>query len=119
MDNKLSFGEGLALVIVIIMIIGLVAGTIVNNSDKREITLTVTDKTVKTSKDDGKYMVYCKDADENIHVLEITDTLLRGRFDSSDEYAAIEIGKTYKFTVVGKRIPIFSMYPNILSHKEV
>lgn len=47
-------------------------------------------------------------------VLQNSDTILRGKFDSSDVYAGIKVDKTYDFTTVGFRIPFFSMYPNIL-----
>ena len=118
MNTKLTFSEWFA-IIFFIFIVGICVGDIIiSNTDKRTITLTVTEKTVKTDGREGRYLVYCKGADDQINVLEISDTLWHGRFNSSDEYAAIEVGKTYRFTVVGKRIPIFSMYPNILSHKE-
>ena len=119
MFKRMTIGEWVCL-IMIILIVGLcITSVIVGNVDKRTITLTVTDKAVKNSGEDGKYLVYCKDSEDKVHVMEVTDTLLRVRFTSSDEYAGIEVGKTYEFTVVGKRIPILSMYPNILSHKEV
>ncbi len=47
-------------------------------------------------------------------VLQNSDTILRGKFNSSDVYAAIKVGKSYDFTTVGFRVPLFSMYPNIL-----
>lgn len=47
-------------------------------------------------------------------VLKNTDTLLRGKFDSSDLYASIKVNQTYDFTTVGFRVPFFSMYPNVL-----
>lgn len=47
-------------------------------------------------------------------VLKNADTLLRGKFDSSDLYAAIKVNQSYDFTTVGYRVPFFSMYPNVL-----
>lgn len=47
-------------------------------------------------------------------VLQNSDTILRGKFNSSDVYAAIKVGRSYDFTAVGFRVPLFSMYPNIL-----
>ena len=58
-------------------------------SDMRDVTVTVTDKTVKNDGDDGKYLIFTEDKDGNIATFEITDSLIAGRFNSSDVYAAI------------------------------
>ena len=42
-----------------------------------------------------------------------------GRFNSSDMYAEIEVGKTYKFEVGGSRNELWSWYPNIYKYEEV
>ena len=84
-------------------------------SNQREITVTVTDKYVK----DDKYLIYTKTTDDNIEVFEITDSLLSLRFNSSDVYAGIEIGKTYILKIGGSRNELFSWYPNIYGYKEV
>lgn len=39
--------------------------------------------------------------------------MFKGKFNSTDIYNALEIGKTYKVETSGKRIHFFSMYPNI------
>lgn len=52
-------------------------------------------------------------------VFENDDCLFRGKFNSSDVYASIEEGKTYKFTVIGWRVPFLSTYKNIIKVKEV
>ena len=116
--SKCDWTEWLIIGFVLLVFSFIAVTVIIQNSDERSISLEVTDKSVKPSGEDSKYLVYCIDDDNEVHVLEITDTLIRGRFNSSDEYAAIEVGKKYTFTVVGKRIPFLSMYPNILSHKE-
>lgn len=85
----------------------------------RNEVVTVTDKNVKNNSNEGKYLIYCKDADDNIKVYEITDSLLYGRFDSSDVYAQISVNKTYEFTVGGSRNGFMSWYPNIYEYKEV
>ena len=54
------------------------------------------------------YLIYTKDA-----TYEITDSWLYGRFDSSDLYGRIEVGKTYKVKVGGTRVPFLSVYPCI------
>lgn len=81
-------------------------------------TIEVTDKERVNYDDGGKYLIYGRTGDDTI-VIENTDSLLRGKFNSSDVYAKIEVGKTYEFTVVGYRIPILSNYENIIDFKEV
>lgn len=117
--NDMDWMERISFAIAGLIIIFIVGSVIIQNSDKRTVTMMVTDKTAKVSGENGKYLVYCRDEDDEIQVLEITDTLIRGRFNSSDCYAGIEVNKKYDFEVVGKRIPILSMYPNILKYEEV
>lgn len=88
-------------------------------SDMRDITVTVTDKAVKNSDDDSKYLIFTEDKDGNIATFEITDSWIAGRFNSSDVYAAIKVGNTYTFTVGGSRNEFMSWYPNIYEYKLV
>lgn len=41
------------------------------------------------------------------------------KYDSSDFYGDLDIGKRYRLKVYGWRIPFFSMYPNIVRMKEM
>lgn len=107
------------LVIVVIIIVSTIGSCTIQNGNERTVTCTVTDKGIKTKDNDSTYLIYTKDADDETMVLRIADTLTHGRFDSSDLYAEIEVGKTYEFEICGERIPVFSWYPNILSSKEV
>jgi hypothetical protein len=79
---------------------------------------TVTDTVVKservTSGDSSKYLVFGKN-----EVYQNTDMLMVRKFNSSDFYRDIQPGKTYRFTVVGWRVPIFSWYRNIIRFEEV
>ena len=86
-------------------------------SDMRDVTVTVTDKAVKNSDDDSKYLIFTEDKDGNIATFEITDSWIAGRFNSSDVYAAIKVGNTYTFTVGGSRNEFMSWYPNIYEYK--
>lgn len=76
-------------------------------------TFTVTDKERVTG-DDSKYLVFT-----NGEVLCVDDTLVFMRFDSSDLYGSLKIGKTYRGDVVGWRVPFLSWYRNILTAREV
>lgn len=50
---------------------------------------------------------------------EVRDSVVNGRFDSSDMYGRLEKGHTYKVTVIGFRIPMLSWYKNILTAEEI
>lgn len=83
----------------------------------RHIVIEVTDKAVKNN----KYMVYGRTV-TNDHLpksYEITDNILARRYDSSDIYAEIEVGKTYEMIVGGNRVPFMSWYPNIYEVLEI
>jgi hypothetical protein len=50
-------------------------------------------------------------------VLENEDSLIKGKFNSSDFMVNLEVGKSYTMTVNRKRIPFFSLYRNILEYE--
>lgn len=89
------------------------------DSDHVYTNYVVTDKTVKNEKDNSKYLIYTKDTEGNVTVFSIEDRFWCGRFNSSDDYARIEIGKTYNFTTVGIRSYFWSSYPDIIELEEV
>lgn len=60
----------------------------------------------------SKYLVFCEN-----ETFELTDSLLYGKFNSSDMYGNIQSGKTYTFKVVGWRNHFASMYRNIIEIK--
>lgn len=83
----------------------------------RDVTVTVTDKDVKNSHYVSKYLIFVEDENGLPSTYEITDSLLKGRFDSSDVYAGIKVGNTYTFTVGGSRNEFLSWYPNIYEYE--
>lgn len=98
----------------IIIIFGIMFYRPINKvSNKREVTAIVTDKVVKNSSNQSRYLVFTEDKEWNINTYEITDSLLAGRFNSSDLYASIKIGSEYKFEIGGSRNQFLSWYPNI------
>lgn len=62
-----------------------------------------------TTNQGGKYLVFTDKG-----VFENTDTLLFWKFNSSDIYGQLEVGKTYTLRVVGWRWQAWSIYPNII-----
>lgn len=79
---------------------------------------TVTDTVVKSERvnngESGKYLVFGRN-----EVYQNTDSFPLLKFRSSDFYRDIQVGKTYRFKVVGWRIPLFSTYRNIVGFEEV
>lgn len=103
-------------IVCIIIILSIASYRQINKvSNKREVTAVVTDKAVKNSSDKGRYLIFTEDEDGNINTYEITDSLLAGRFDSSDLYASIKVGERYRFEIGGSRNQVLSWYPNIYS----
>jgi hypothetical protein len=79
----------------------------------------VTDKERQVTSDgeggtDSKYIVFT-----NKEVFENTDSLLRGKFNSSDVQGSLHVGCTYDVTAYGFRNHFFSVYRNISDVKHV
>lgn len=58
-----------------------------------------------------EYRIYT----ENCDVLTVQDSLIDGKFSAASTYNEITVGKTHTFETRGKRVPVFSMMPNIIS----
>lgn len=101
-----------------VIIVGGIVGTYsVNYGNKQELKVTITDKEVKRSSESDKYMIFAKDQNNIAYVFENTDMLFKGKFNSSDVQAKLEIGKEYTITTYGYRVPFLSMYPNVAEVK--
>ncbi len=77
-------------------------------------TITVNKLEQIKKQDSGKYLVFADG-----ETFEITDSILFGRFDSSDLYGRITAGRKYRVKVAGWRVQVLSMYRNILTADEV
>ena len=100
---------------IIIIIISITIPIFTSYYREKEYIATVTDKTVQNEYGGSKYIVFTKLENGKTRVFSIEDTAVKGRWNSSDYYADIEIGETYRFTVIGWRIPLVSEYENILT----
>ena len=107
------------IIVAIVVVLIMVGISIYLSFNDTEYVATIT-KTERIETDgESKYLIYCKLENGEIRVFENTDTILRGKFNSSDIYADLQIGKTYKFTVIGLRIKFLSVYQNIISYEEI
>lgn len=113
---------------VIIIMIAVVLGMTIGyqamfsfNDTDYKITVTDKERIYKGSGDtsSSKYLVFGDDENGNALVFENTDCFVRGKWNSSNIQGQLKEGHTYKITVVGYRIPFFSMYQNIIRIEEV
>ena len=117
-DNKITGFEIFCILgviaIVIICLLTSCGHVIDRNSNERKVVGTVTEKTVKRSDDQDKYLIFVKiKGEDEIQVFEITDNWIEGKLNSSTIYGNIKVGKTYTFTIKGSRNEMLSWYPNI------
>ena len=100
-------------IIGIILVVGLfVPGVVALTSLRVETSCTVTDKDRVTGTEGKSNMrVYT----EQCGVLNVEDSLLDLQFNSADVFSSIKVGETYDFKTRGLRIPLMSMFPNIVS----
>lgn len=111
MDNiKIIFGT-----IAGILLMGLLIFSVsIGYQNEEIIECTVEDKWIKRSGKDDVYLVQCDN-----EVYQITDLLFKGKFNSSDIYANLKVGKTYEITTTGYRFEFLSMYKNINEYEKV
>lgn len=123
--SKKSLGYLTAITLVIIaVIVAVVVVPVMNFTNDHQYTITITDKervAIQSDKDNisSKYLIYGEDENGKTYVFEDTDTLFRGKFNSSDVYGALKEGETYELTVIGFRVHILNWYENIVDFKAV
>ena len=107
---------------VVVLIVAIFCSMFTSFNDHTYIA-TVTDKERIVENNDGVvnsyYLIFCKDEHGNYYEFKNEDILIRGKFNSSSVYNQLEVGETYKFTVVGFRVVLFSWYENIIKFENV
>lgn len=79
----------------------------------RKITVKKTERIVSPDGKSSKYLICAEDG-----VYENTDNILRMKFNSADVYSQLQNGKTYMYDIYGWRVPLLSIYPNIVKCEE-
>jgi hypothetical protein len=102
-----------------LVVISSVGTSIAAHFDRDTYIGIVTEKQIKRYNEQDKYLIFTKLSNGEVRVFENTDSLIEGKFNSSDVYGSIEKGKTYKFETYGWRLPFFSAYENIIGAKEI
>lgn len=123
MRTKRSIHSIIVTIMIVLVFVGAIGYNIAFSFNDTEYTITVTDKErIYTGSGDtssSKYLVFGEDKNGNSFVFENTDTLLRGKWNSSNIQGQLKEGNTYKVTVVGYRVPFFSWYQNIIKVEEI
>ncbi len=108
--------SALCIVVILAIIVAIGVG-IAYNRNETTYTITVTDKERVTQKSgdsvSSKYLVFGDNENGKSLVFQNTDTFWKWKWNSSNIQGELKIGHTYKITVVGFRVPFFSMYENI------
>lgn len=104
------------IIVIVVCVIGLIT-TVGQYMDETEHTVTVIDKGY-SGEEDG-YIVWVEDLNGTQYEFTNKDALLKGKFDSSTVQGKLKVGSTYNITTVGYRIPLFSLYPNIIEYELV
>jgi len=79
---------------------------------KSTVNAKVTHKERVNKREESYYLVHTKG-----EVLKNVDSLYGLKYNSSDIYGKLEIGKTCSFKVIGWRVRFMSMYRNIIDVK--
>lgn len=98
--------------IICVLILGFVIGLPiwclnVSYGNEQIIEIEIQDKYTKG--ESGRYYI----VDNNDNTYQVYDMLFIGKFNSTDIYNKLKIGKKYKVKVTGERIHFWSMYQNI------
>ena len=111
--------KAITVIIVIVFVLILIGASIYFEFNDKEYVVTIVKTERVNNKEDSKYLIFCETESGESIVFENTDSFLRGKFNSSDIYGSLQIGKKYKVTAVGIRIPFLSAYKNIISFEEL
>lgn len=104
----------IAIIFTGIIICGCWKLTTIEYQNPQTITCEIKEKWVKRNGSNDLYLVKCDNT-----VYKVSDLLFKGKFNSSDIYAALETGKKYEIKTTGYRIKFLSNYQNINEYKEV
>ncbi len=111
--------ERIIAVLLLVLAIFIIVGLFSCYNTEKEYTVTITKMGIKNYNNTSKYLIWTVDDNGQESVYEITDTILRFRFDSSDFYGKLHEGSKYKLKTIGFRFPFFSWYENIISAEQI
>lgn len=109
------WGSGIGcggMIVIAVLFFGLLFGGCygLTHATQKTRTLTVTRLDDQATRKGHKYLVFTRQG-----VFEDTDSIFYLKFNSSDLWAKLQVGKTYRCTTIGLRIPFFSAYPDLVN----
>lgn len=108
-----SVGLGVLGAVIAVGMVTLFAGSAVYQyGNVHNVTFKVNDKVSHQSGNSSTYLIY---TDKGVY--SDSDSVLHGKFNSSDVYGQLQRGHTYDCKVHGHRVHVMSWYENILSCK--
>lgn len=105
---------GLMILPVILIIALFIVPIYLQYNHKQEFSGEITDKYNKRDGDSGKFYIVLDDK----KIIQNSDLLFKGRFDSADVQAQLKVGDKVKVKTIGYRIQFFSMYPQMYEVKD-
>ncbi len=100
--------------VILIVLVLVCHNGLISHLSKGSTTLTVTGKERIENSDGGYYLVF-----DGKQAFKNTDDVWQLKFDSSTLHSQLQVGKTYTCTKNFWRVPIFSLYENLVSCQEV
>lgn len=115
--NSVGRGCGAYILVVIVGVVILLLCSLGSLVTTEYNNLTVTDKSYAGSEDG--FIVWMEDSNGTQYEFSNNDEWLRGKFNSSTVQGNLKVGYTYDIKVTGWRIPLLSVYQNIIEYKLV
>lgn len=113
-----SFWDVAPIIGIVVGALAIIVGAVWFNAawnQHHPMTCTVESKQATADKNGGhSYLLFTKECGQ----LQVADSWLQGKFNSTDTYARIKEGQSYYFDTVGWRNGFFSAYPNVLDAHE-
>ena len=106
-----TFDLFLLKIVIGIILFGIIFNIIFVINTEFEKEITIKEKYITTNKNTIYY--YIISSDDNIY--NVVDVWWKGEFNSGDDYAQLNVGKTYRVKGYGIRFPFLSMYYKIYS----
>ena len=104
--------------IVLISIISLVVFITKSYYTERTYIAKVCEKNINIFKDKSHLFVTIE-SNGHLKNFVVDNSLLKWRWNSAEDYDKIVVNRTYSFTVIGWRLPLFDLYENIIEFEEM
>lgn len=118
-DHDVNWGAVSGVIVGVLTLIAAIVWLVSWQSSARVETCTVerVDRTVRVVSDGDGNVSSSSDArvyTSECGVLQVADDVLRLHFTSADVFGQISEGATYELDVVGWRVPLLSIFPNVV-----